>query len=257
MKYKIFIFLFSLIFTAVFFANSQAQRAAANNSIKGKLLQSNGQPLPYTEIELVPVGSNVQINDARLLATSSTSGLFSFQNVPDGTYTLSINFDEKPTNLSPYSTFFYPNAASRTQAEVLKVDSTSKLNNLIFRLPPKLIKRKITGTVSWSDGKTVSDAYIFLRDVEYDSTLTFGEIKTDNNGNFTVYGFEGRKYQVGAVLFEITGKTIAESSGTVIGSANSGVFVLNAGTSNVNLTVELPKEIERLRDKQIGALILP
>ena len=256
MKYKLFIFLLTAFFALTFQENVSAQKSAANSAIKGKLLQSNGQPLAYTEIELVPVGSNVQVNDARLLATSSTSGLFTFQNVPDGNYTLSINFDEKPTNLSPYSTFFYPNTANRAEAEVFRIDATSNLNNLVFRLPPRLVQRKIIGKVLWSDGKPVADAYVFLRDVEFDMSLTFGEIKTDNNGNFTTVGFEGRKYQVGAVLFDKAGKSLAEFSASVIASANSDVFVLNAGTANVKLTVELPKEIERMRDKQIGALIL-
>ncbi len=257
MKNKLIIFLFSIILAMAFFGNTSARKAAANNTIKGKLLQSNGQPLPHTEIELVPVNSAVQLNDSHLLAVSGAAGLFSFQNVPAGSYNLSINFDEKPSPLSPYATVFYPNAINRAEAEVFKIDSNSQLNGLIFRLPPKLNQRKITGKVLWSDGNPIPDAYIFLRDVEFDKSLIFGAIKSDNKGNFSIVGFEGRKYQVGAVLFEMTGKTVAESNGTVIGTANSGAFILNAGTANVKLTVKLPKEIEKIRDKQIGALILP
>jgi hypothetical protein len=116
MKAKLSIFILTIFFTIFSAAN-----ICAKTSLNGKLLQSNGKPLPYTEIELVLTDSEEIANDGRLLAISSTSGKFSFINIPEGKYTLSINFNEKPTEFSPYETFFYPNTKIRAEAEVFEI----------------------------------------------------------------------------------------------------------------------------------------
>src|SRR5690349_6233664 len=100
---------------------SQARAGRSVPTVRGTLLKSDGRPLAYTEIELVPVSSEHIVVDHGLNATSSVSGLFSFVDVPPGRYTLSINFDDKPTELSPYDTFFYPEARDRSAARIFEV----------------------------------------------------------------------------------------------------------------------------------------
>src|SRR5688500_4979997 len=97
MKFKPAVILFVFAF-----ALSVFEQMSAGGFVSGKLLKSNGRPLPYTEIELVPVAYNKQIDDKRFWAMSNATGNFSFSDVPGGKYTLSINFDEKPTDTSPY-----------------------------------------------------------------------------------------------------------------------------------------------------------
>jgi hypothetical protein len=109
------------------------------NALAGKLLQSNGRPLAYTEIELVSLGSNEIANDGRLTAISSISGKFKFISVPAGKYPLSINFNEIPTDTSPFTTFFYPNTDVRSEAQVFEFEESTKFIPITFRLPPKLI----------------------------------------------------------------------------------------------------------------------
>lgn len=248
MKTKLTIF-----FLLIFFANIYA----ANNkiSLAGRLLQANGKPLPYTEIELVPINSETQSNDPRLLAISNTSGRFSFTDVPEGKYTLSINFDEKPTATSPYSTFFYPNATNRAEAEVFEVTETSKFAPLSFRLPPKLVQRKISGQVVFTDGTPVADVFVFLVDVAYDETFSFDN-KSDANGNFTLTAFENRKYFAGAVLFDLISLNPLEPFGSKLASTRSDIFTLDAKTEKIKLILEEPEEMKTLRRRNIGKLVL-
>ena len=105
-----FLIIFAVAFVSV---NCIFAQVGGKVTIAGQLLKSNGKSLAYTEIELVPVAAKKIVIDGRLLAASNTSGKFSFVNVPDGKYTLSINFDDKPTDLSPYPTFFYPNVLNQ------------------------------------------------------------------------------------------------------------------------------------------------
>src|SRR5215212_4693136 len=98
-----------------------AEPAFADGVLSGKLLKFNGKPLAYTEIELVPVDSAKQVASRQLWATTGSNGNFIFDKIPPGEYTLSINFGEKPTDLSPYATFFYPTAANRALATLCEI----------------------------------------------------------------------------------------------------------------------------------------
>lgn len=232
MKYKILIFFCAAILTFTFLENVRA-----NTLISGKLLQSSGQPLAYTEIELVPIDSKAQINDARLLATSNVAGLFSFAGVPEGSYTLSINFDEKPSDTSPFATFFYPNAAKRADAKIFEIAAETRLRGLVFQLPPKLAQRKITGKVVTSEGKPVTDAFATLKDIEFDDlSLTFGN-KTDKNGNFTLNGFENRKYIILVVLYDSLPSVYAPP-GEPVAVGKSDFFALGANTAAFNIILK-------------------
>lgn len=238
--------IFLLIFTFALSVFGQS-----GGSVSGKLLKSNGSPLPYTEIELVPVSQDKQTDDTRLWATSNSTGSFSFSDVPGGKYTLSINFDEKPTDNSPYQTFFYPANSNRTQAKTFVITAGEKITGINFRVPPPLAQRRVVGKVVGADGKPVSGAFVYLRDVEYDKSLDL-ELRSDRNGNFTLSGFETRQYQIGALLFEQANPSILDSPGKMIASAYSPIFTLAATSPNFTLVLEDSDEVKKLREKNVG-----
>lgn len=236
------------------FAASVFGQPANGGMVSGKLLKSNGKPLPYTEIELVPVFYDTQIQDQRFWATTNSLGNFSFSNVPSGEYTLSINFDEKPSETSPYQTYFYPNNSIRSEAETIKVVSGSKITGIKFRVPPPLAQRKVFGRVINADGEPVEGAYVYLRDVLFDQSLLLNN-KTDRNGNFTLTGFETRRYQVGALLYEQINPSVLDSPGKVIATAYSEIFTLAAKNPLFTLVLEESDEIKKINKKNIGMLI--
>jgi len=220
-------------------------------AIHGQLLKSTGRPLPYTEIELVPIAVNHIINDSRLIGVSSLSGKFTFLDVPPGLYTLSINFDDKPTELSPYGTYFYPAAISRADAEVIEITPASPTRTLTFKLPPALREKKISGTVKWSDGSPAKEAFIGCRDIEYDRSVSFTCAKTDINGRFTMKGFIGRKYQVGAIVFDKPFSDKREPL-SVIAAGETSVFDLELTTPALMITVSLAKDLQPIVDKYLS-----
>ena len=175
MKIKLTIFLIAFI---LLFSFSNFSQTGNNAILRGTLLKSNGKPQSYTEIELVPVGSTKIVIDPKLMAISSISGKFTFFDVPDGKYTLSINFDDKPSDIAPYTTFYFPNTKKRTEAEIFEVKSRSLLKIVTFQLPPPLLQIKITGKVINKEGKPVPDVYVNLQDSIFDQGFSFNK-KTD------------------------------------------------------------------------------
>lgn len=237
-------FLLPLFCACFFVVQAQTGKPDSPNtvSISGKLLQADGKTLAYTDIELVPVDSDKQINDTRMLATSDARGVFKFAKVPDGKYTLSINFDELPSDTSPFPTFFYPNALERDEAEVFNIDTTTVRKNLVFQLPPKLTQRKVTGKVIGADGKPVADAFVMLKDSEFNDLGYTLDIRTDKNGNFTLDGFETRKYVILAAQLEVI-PSIYTPPGEPIAVGNSDIFVLDAKTAQFSIKLkDLPKK---------------
>lgn len=240
-----------LILLAVFTLLAAVLPAAAQ--LRGTLLKANGKPLPYTEIELVPVDSAKIVNDYRLLATSNAAGRFSFAGVPPGRYTLSINFDDKPTDLSPYDTFFYPAAAARADAQIFEIDAATRPQTISFKLPPALRRGRIAGRIVDQKGAPVAGAWLALRDVAFDGKLiAFGAIKSDAQGNFTMQAFTARRYQVAAVLLLNPNLTIFDEP-EIVGAAESDIFTLaDERPFDLRLVLRERRDYDRLRDKYVG-----
>lgn len=228
----------------------------SQTSLRGQLLKSNGKPLPYTEIELVPLDSNKIVIDSRLLATSSASGKFTFFNAPKGKYTLSVNFDDKPTDLSPFTTFFYPNTEKRAEAKVFEIQDEKPIKPIIFQLPPALKEIKLTGKVVLPNGEAVEGAYIFIRDVYFDKHFSIGRILSGRTGEFSIRAFEGRKYQIGAILYEKQPKSPPFDFGKLLAATETDIFELTSKTANLTLVLGKEDNSDRLQDKYVGRLLL-
>jgi hypothetical protein len=241
-----------LVFLVIFAASGSAfAQMRAGGTVQGRLLKANGKPLPYTEIELVPVDSNKIVIDTRLNAVSATNGAFSFANVPEGKYTLGINFDDKPSDLSPYGTFFYPATPSRRNAQVFEIVGQSKFTGLIFKLPAALVARKVTGKVFLPDGKPAASAYIAMLDVGYDESVSYGITRTDKNGSFSVIAFEHRTYQLGAILFE-KGEDFTSQGALPIAAGESKIFTLDAATPVIQIMMKASPDTKRIKDKYVA-----
>jgi hypothetical protein len=221
-------------------------------TVQGVLLKANGKPRVYTEIELVPLGAKKVINDPRLVSTSDSRGYFHFNDVPSGGYTLSINFDDKPSELSPYGTYFYPLSFAREDAEVLTIDKATRLRNIVFRLPPELTPSTIAGRVLWENGAPVKDAIIGFWDLRIQTSAAGADsaIRTDADGRFKVLGFVGRKYQLGALAFDHIPRNLSDREGRLIGVGESEPFVVGA-ENNVEIRVKSPTAGEDFWKKYI------
>lgn len=246
MKLKLAL-LFILCASFSFAAHAQFK---GTGKLAGKLLKANGRPLPYTEVELVPVLFDVQIPDQRFWATSDSRGNFSFKDLPPTQYTLSINFNESPSDLSPYQTYFYPHTASREDAEVFDIENASNLKNLSFRLPSALAQKTVKGRVVDENGKPIAGIHVGLLNAE-SKEITFGfEAVTDKNGNFILKGFEHIKYVVTAVEIELP-KTPFTMPPPPTGYGKSETFTLDAQTPQIFVILEKIENEVQL-DKNVG-----
>jgi len=245
-------FLLLLIVSSYGVAYSQVIYSAAPDShavLRGTLLKSNGRPLPNLELEMVPTNAEKVIPDSRLIGVSDARGHFVFTKVPIGKYTLSVHFNRAPSQISPYGMFFFPGATKRYDAEIFDIDDSTARSNIIFRLPPPLQYKRITGSVMWN-GKPVIGAMIGQRDLEFDIVISWGSTMTDSKGQFSVDGFIGRRYQFGAIV--VTRRAGDSGLGEILAGAETPVFKLAADSPSLTLDLRTPKQLPNLLDRYMG-----
>ncbi len=213
-----------------------------DSRIEGKVIDADGNPVTDITIDLIPVGKdrNDQGFDYEL-SQLFNEGKFTFAGLALGRYQISLNYTDKPDEDSPYPTFFYPNTANRSEAEVFEIKYGTKIKDLIFQLPPKLKRRKITGQVLWKNGKPAKNAEVQLVDVEFDDNVFFDRIKTNANGEFEAVWLEGRKYKLKVIVWQ---KSTKDNYFFGVADTESEVFTLDETTPKFKLVLNNidPKE---------------
>jgi hypothetical protein len=120
MKHKILITLFSL---SLMLSLGSVERVFAQ--IKGKVVDINGSPVTQdTLVELIPIGLKLkpiynQVNSVSV----NENGDFEFEGIPNGKYSLAINYIWSPNIDCPYPTTFYPNVSDIYEAYVFEINS--------------------------------------------------------------------------------------------------------------------------------------
>jgi hypothetical protein len=182
----------------------------SKNGLSGVVIDSQGKPVSKVPVQLVPVDYvkpkyNIwpYDQDDQERAATNDDGSFMISNMPPGKYQLAVNYTILPEFESPYSTSFYPGTVSRERAQVIEIAPGKDIQGIKFVLgPERLAQKKITGRVVFADGRPASGAQIYLKEDENEAccVLTDGVIRTDGQGNFTLVGFETRKYRLWAFV---------------------------------------------------------
>ncbi|HEX8735412.1 MAG TPA: hypothetical protein VF721_08830 [Pyrinomonadaceae bacterium] len=215
-----------------------------DSDISGKVLGANGKPYPSLVLDLIPAGKTRKDEGFDYkFGIVGENGNFSFRGIPPGRYILSLNYTDKPEDDSPFPTTFYPQTGVRTEAKVFEIDYGTKFGDIVFRLPPPLLKRRVSGTVVWKNGKPAVGAEVQFVDVEFEEGVFFNEPVTNAGGEFAFDWFEGRKYQIRVIVWK---KSPDGQSGTGIGDGESKVFTLNDKTPKFRIVLNTINPNEKI-----------
>lgn len=199
--------------------------------VNGKIIDADGKPVPDLSIELVGVGDEPTLHGSER-TDSNEQGEFSFITVPSGKYTLSVSFVNNFDLESPFRTTFYPLVFDRKEAKIFDIGLGQSIENLIFRLPPRIKVQKITGKVVFPGGKPAAGMTVNLQR-DY-SDRSFSHTRTDVNGDFELEDFSGKKYNLGV---EYYGDNRAMKDYTV----KKTIFTLEENMSPIRLVLEKNK----------------
>jgi len=156
-------------------------------------------PIDLVPADLMPPDFNFRPPLGESLAGksfTSANGEFAYKSVPPGRYFLVANFNYLPDAKNPYPTTFYKSADEKSAATIIEIGRGQKIENLLIQLPPPLPTNEIRGKVFWQNGKPARNVFVYIRDIKNNQFIS--NSRTDNEGNFILQGFTGRKYAISA-----------------------------------------------------------
>jgi hypothetical protein len=173
-----------------------------DNRVSGSVLDEDGEALERARVSLIPAGAPiVGWNEDESTTDTDDEGNFSFAEVPPGRYLLGVHLNESPYGSFPYLSTFYPGVTNRADAQVIDLGLGQKLTGMTLRLGARLVQHSVSGEVVWPDGRPAGGAHIYLNYLDPAGEWPLaGIIATDDQGRFTLVGFEGYVYSLGASL---------------------------------------------------------
>ncbi len=201
--------------------------------ISGKVLDVEGNPVNEIFIKLIPIELNEKPEPfaGKEEDLTDEKGNFTIEKIPPGNYVLSINYTTSPSEDNAFPTAFYPNAAEKSQGMIFNIELGSKnIENIEFKLPPRLETQEISGFVVWSDGTPAFDIHVGLRDAE--DNLFTSDARTDKTGSFTLKGFSGREYFISAENYS------SDKEANLVSYFLSDKFILDKDVKPIRIVLE-------------------
>ncbi len=154
---------------------SEAQPATADfvlplvigkSSIRGRVVDSEGRPLPWANISISPAGRDPQgtvINSVWAWAYTDSAGEYSVKNLPAGDYLAFCNIWQEQN----YGEQWWNNKSAQEEADVIHLGEEEALEGVDFRLTVKPIYGAIVGSVVDSlTGRPIQRAFVQVTAVE-------------------------------------------------------------------------------------------
>jgi hypothetical protein len=104
-------------------------------------------------------------------------------------------------------------------AEVLEIGQTTRLRNLVFKLPPALQIREVRSRPKLPSQFKSSTLQVTLHEAEHSSPTDHGKLSKD--GTYVTKGFEGRTYWLRGFIFD------GNAFDVIVAAGFSNAFQLN------------------------------
>jgi hypothetical protein len=172
--------------------------------IGGVVTGPDGLPVDHVQLEAVLA----EVYDATtrtipgLRAATDAAGRFGFEGLPPGRYLVSVNLIMGPTDYSPWPRLLHPGTAARESASVVELAAGQHLDIGVMRLPPRLQRVDVSGTLTWPDGKPAGGVTV-LGQCRLDGRPADSHAaSTDSTGRFTIMLMESLSCELRATVGE-------------------------------------------------------
>ena len=130
--------------------------------LKGKVIDEQGLPVSAVEVDLVPLLREGDTHPSQEIKEwTDKDGSFILRPEVTGRFFLSVLWDAPPSTKLPFLTRYYPDAPDQAHAETIEITPARHLTLAPIRLT-RVQLIKVPVSVSWQDGKSEPDAYLFF-----------------------------------------------------------------------------------------------
>jgi hypothetical protein len=199
-----------------------------SGTIKGSLLDHNGQPASRVKVTILRMASDGQPVYYGFKDTLTNSkGQYEFTKLPAGNFYIGVNIASAPDPEVPYPVTKWSDGGE----SAVHLDAGEHKALASFEIPAPLSKKTIPVRVLWPDGRSATgvDVWADVQNGIQDSVGGHG--KTDATGHAQLELLEGINYTVEAKIW--VGK------GSYRKVARSGATQLNVGAAPANLILHL------------------
>lgn len=174
--------------------------------ISVRLLNTSGQPHGNVSVDLIDVDAVVPGRPYSTTAwlKTGTDGRIEWQQLHPRRYVLAVNASQPPSAQQPYPMTFYPGVSTLAEATATDLLRGERVGLGDWTLPAALAERRISGRVTWPDGKPAAGARISVwaaRNGAWKGRHVDGAHTTaDQDGRFSILLLEGMSYAVRTYL---------------------------------------------------------
>ena len=203
-------------------------------TLRGRVLDAEGRPVPFCPVAAV-TRTHARVRHYRWeeVAASDEQGEFVHSRLAPGEYLLGVHIQHDLRGTSEYPVVYFPGVPDLESAEVVRVVLGSQVDVGDLRLPVRVDKVPIEGTVLMSDGSPALDAVVGV----YSDDTSFEHLerwaRTDSTGRFRILGVAGRRYSVSAWLDHHDGH-LAGAANAIPGRQDAVVIRLEKSAGRPN-----------------------
>ncbi len=130
--------------------------------VKGKVIDEQGLPVSAVEVDLVPLLKEDDAHSSQEIQDwTDKDGNYTLRPEATGRFFLSVLWNAPPSTKLPFLTRYYPDAPDQAHAETFEITPARHLTLTPIRLT-RVQLVNVPVTVSWEDGKSEPDAYLFF-----------------------------------------------------------------------------------------------
>lgn len=231
------LFTFLLLFTT-YFASAQNQ----NGSIKGKVLDPEGETVPFANVVLNASADSSIIK----VETTDFDGLFNMAQIPEGQYQINISY----VGLQPYqSEVFVLKGKQSLDLETIQLQpSSNELNEVVVTAERPILEvkpDKLVFNVEGSINATGSTAFELLRKAP--------GIVIDNNDNVTMLGRSGVKIYIDGKPSPLSTEDLAAFLKTIQSDEIDAIEIITSPSSKYDAEGNAGiLNIKMRKDKRMG-----
>ncbi len=184
--------------------------------IRGTISRPDRRPVVDAIVEATPAALRDKGYAGEPASTRTDStGRFELSGVSAGQYILGVNLTTGPDSDVVSSTRFHPDATEPANALPFEVIAGEHLELARMVIPPPPPSYRITGVVTFEDGKPAQGVAVSLADGNARWKEVAGEVQSDANGTFSFLVHEGLRYVVSARYSDPSLPLRAHSAGSI------------------------------------------
>jgi hypothetical protein len=162
--------------------------ALVDGQITGKVLDSEGNPVPLIRVDVVAVKDGRQAAPRGRWSYTDPYGGYTLNSLPPGNYYLGVNLTGA---LCPYPRVYYPDSAGTSLAEPITLGEGQKLDKRDITVPFVRADLEAEVEVRWPDGSPADTVAMVLHSQGPSFHITTNRSSMMRPGVYRIKGFKG------------------------------------------------------------------